>query len=121
MNVGEMQRKLNLKAVDDSNHRFDDLYSLLYAEGWLENAYDHIRRNRGSRTAGADGVTKGNFEEARDQNLAHLKKELQSQWECQVDHIVRRSTFKRPRDADALDNLQVLCTPCHRKKTTKGL
>jgi len=78
MNVGEMQRKLNLKAVDDSNHRFDDLYSLLYAEGWLENAYDHIRRNRGSRTAGADGVTKGNFEEARDQNLAHLKKELQS-------------------------------------------
>jgi hypothetical protein len=43
------------------------------------------------------------------------------EWECQVDHIVRRSTFKRPRDADALDNLQVLCTPWHRKKTTKGL
>ena len=78
MNVGEMQRKLNLKAVDDSNHRFDDLYSFLYAEGWLEIAYDHIRRNRGSRTAGVDGVTRSSFEEARDQNLAHLKTQLQS-------------------------------------------
>jgi len=30
MNVGEMQRKLSLWAEQDKNHRFYDLYHLLY-------------------------------------------------------------------------------------------
>jgi 5-methylcytosine-specific restriction protein A len=38
-------------------------------------------------------------------------------WEAQVDHIL-------PKDgggSDQLENLQVLCIRCHRKKTQQGL
>jgi len=37
--------------------------------------------------------------------------------EVQIDHIKPRAWFKNPTDADRLDNLQVLCTACHRAKT----
>jgi 5-methylcytosine-specific restriction endonuclease McrA len=37
--------------------------------------------------------------------------------EVQVDHIILRARFKDPTDADRLENLQVLCTECHRAKT----
>ena len=35
MNVGEMQRKLSLWAEQDKDHRFYDLYHLLYDTDWL--------------------------------------------------------------------------------------
>jgi len=38
-------------------------------------------------------------------------------WEIQVDHIKMRARFKNPKDADRMDNMQVLCTECHRAKT----
>ena len=38
-------------------------------------------------------------------------------YEVQVDHIILRAKFKNPTDADRLENLQVLCTNCHRAKT----
>jgi RNA-directed DNA polymerase len=37
--------------------------------------------------------------------------------EVQVDHIKARNRFKNPLDADYLENMQVLCTKCHRAKT----
>jgi group II intron reverse transcriptase/maturase len=64
--VSEMQRKLSLKATQNKNHRFNDLYSLLCNATWLKTAFDHIKTNRGSRTAGVDKVTRQNFE--RDDN-----------------------------------------------------
>ena len=42
-------------------------------------------------------------------------------WEAQVDHKKPRRRFKRKWDADRPENLQVLCTPCHRAKTTDDL
>jgi RNA-directed DNA polymerase len=47
---------------------------------------------------------------------ARCKKEF-NPWEVQVDHIIARARFKRPEDADRLENQQVLCTECHRAKT----
>jgi 5-methylcytosine-specific restriction endonuclease McrA len=41
--------------------------------------------------------------------------------EVQVDHTIPRTRFKNPLDADRLDNLQVLCTVCHRAKTKTDL
>jgi hypothetical protein len=41
--------------------------------------------------------------------------------EVQVDHKVLRKRFKNPKDADRLENLQVLCTDCHRAKTKTDL
>ena len=42
-------------------------------------------------------------------------------WEVQVDHIKPYARFKRPEDADRLENLQVLCTEHHRAKTKTDL
>jgi 5-methylcytosine-specific restriction endonuclease McrA len=41
--------------------------------------------------------------------------------EVQVDHIRPRTRFKEPTEADSMDNLQILCTPCHRAKTKSDL
>ena len=41
--------------------------------------------------------------------------------EVQVDHKIPRTRFKNPLDADRLENLQVLCTVCHRAKTKTDL
>ncbi len=41
--------------------------------------------------------------------------------EVQVDHIKSRARFKDQTEADSMDNLQILCTPCHRAKTKTDL
>ena len=51
---------------------------------------------------------------------AWCKKKFNS-WEVQVDHIIPYARFKRPEDADRLENLQVLCTEHHRVKTKTDL
>jgi len=37
------------------------------------------------------------------------------------DHIKAYARFKNPEDADRMDNMQVLCTDCHRAKTKTDL
>ena len=39
----------------------------------------------------------------------------------EMDHIIPRTRFKDPQEADSMDNLQPLCTPCHRAKTQTDL
>jgi hypothetical protein len=41
--------------------------------------------------------------------------------EVEVDHIIPRTRFKDPMKADSMDNLQPVCTPCHRAKTKSDL
>jgi RNA-directed DNA polymerase len=41
--------------------------------------------------------------------------------EVQIDHKVLRKWFKNPKEADRLENVQVLCTECHRAKTKADL
>ena len=41
--------------------------------------------------------------------------------EVEVDHIKLRIRFKYPKDADRIENGQVLCTNCHRAKTKNDL
>jgi 5-methylcytosine-specific restriction endonuclease McrA len=41
--------------------------------------------------------------------------------EVQMDHIILRAKFKDPQEADSMDNLQPVCTPCHRAKTKTDL
>jgi 5-methylcytosine-specific restriction endonuclease McrA len=41
--------------------------------------------------------------------------------EVEVDHITPRARFKDPTEAESMDNLQILCTPCHRAKTKTDL
>jgi RNA-directed DNA polymerase len=61
VDVSEMQRKLSQWATDDPMKRFIDLYSLLCNEVWLQTAAHEALRNKGSETAGIDGMTKSTF------------------------------------------------------------
>jgi RNA-directed DNA polymerase len=51
-----MQTKLHRWAAGDPGRRFDDLYNLVCDPAFLVVAWNRVRSNRGSRTAGVDGV-----------------------------------------------------------------
>ena len=76
MNVGEMQRKLSEKAVSLPNHKFGNLYNLLYDQIWLRLAHDYVAKNAGSKTAGCDGITMKIYDLDLEVNLEKLTKEL---------------------------------------------
>ncbi len=71
-----MQKKLSQWATDDPTKRFVDLYSLLCNETWLRVAAHETLQNKGSETAGIDGMTKSNFLENVDGHINDLKELL---------------------------------------------
>lgn len=91
MNVGEMQRKLSQWAeerlaeleyplfVARKDLRLHDLYHLLYDRTWLREAHQHVCRNRGSRTAGCDGLNMGVFNADLENQLSTLAEQLRTQ------------------------------------------
>src|ERR1044071_7403049 len=79
MNVGEMQRKLSLWAERNKEHKFFDLYHLLYDKEWLRLAHDHVSQNAGSITAGCDGLNMKDFDEDLENNLQQLAQDLKAQ------------------------------------------
>ena len=56
-----MQKKLSQKATQEPEHHFENLYGLLCHEVWLRVAAHTVLQNKGSGTAGIDGMTKSNF------------------------------------------------------------
>ncbi|MFY9265641.1 MAG: group II intron reverse transcriptase/maturase [Solirubrobacterales bacterium] len=51
-----MQTKLHRWAVADSDRAFEDLHNLVYDPAFLVVAWNKVQVNRGSRSAGVDGV-----------------------------------------------------------------
>jgi RNA-directed DNA polymerase len=78
MNVRELQRKLSQWATQDKERKFFDLYKLMMKEEWLRAAHAHVRQNRGSVTAGMDGMTMKVFEERLEENLRQLREDLKA-------------------------------------------
>src|SRR5215510_12844425 len=79
VNVGDLQQKLSRWATQDREHRFFDLYHLLYDSDWLRLAHDHVAQNAGAVTAGCDGITMHDFDEHLEENLQRLAGELRAQ------------------------------------------
>lgn len=78
MDVDETQKKLAVWATDP-DHRFFDIYHLLYDENWLDRAYRSVKSNAGSRTAGVDGLNMSDFEEDLEGNLQDLRESLKDE------------------------------------------
>lgn len=57
------QTKFHEWAAKDPTLRFHDVFNLVYDRRTLWTAWQHIRANKGSRTAGVDGVTRYAVEE----------------------------------------------------------
>ena len=53
------QRSLAIKATHNPTHKFDHLYRVICQEEWIRTALEAVLSNKGARTAGIDGVTKG--------------------------------------------------------------
>jgi RNA-directed DNA polymerase len=58
------QHSFALKAKHNPEHRFRDLYHIICQRDWIERALSAVLANEGARTAGVDGVTRKDFEEA---------------------------------------------------------
>lgn len=52
------QRSLAIKAKHQPEHQFDHLYRLVCRSDWIKDALDAILSNKGSKTAGIDGMSK---------------------------------------------------------------
>ena len=73
------QTKLHRWAVQDDQQRFGDLFNLVCDPATLLVAWERVKRNRGSRTAGVDGQTRKQVEQMGvDGVLAKLREELKA-------------------------------------------
>src|SRR3954470_14060508 len=75
-----IQRKLHKWASDDPNRRFCDLHNLVCDPATLMVAWQRVRSNRGSRSAGVDGQTARYVEQVLgvEKFLIGLREELRS-------------------------------------------
>ncbi len=60
--VLSIQRKLHRWSKAESERRFDDLYNLVCDRATLVVAWDRVKSNRGSQTAGVDGWSRWHIE-----------------------------------------------------------
>ena len=73
------QTKLHRWAVQDEQQSFGDLFNLVCGPATLLVAWERVKRNRGSKTAGVDGQTRARIEEMGVQRLLdELRQELKS-------------------------------------------
>ncbi|MDQ6807609.1 MAG: group II intron reverse transcriptase/maturase [Actinomycetota bacterium] len=75
-----IQRKLHKWAKDDQDRRFQDLHNLVCDPAMMVVAWERVRTNRGSRSAGVDGQTAAYVEKVLgvDKFLGDLREELRS-------------------------------------------
>lgn len=76
--VQGMQSKLHQWAVADSDRRFGDLYNLVYDPAFLAVAWHRVRRNKGARTAGVDGIAPCSIGTGAGEFLGGLQEALKS-------------------------------------------
>ncbi len=91
-----IQRTLHKWADDDQDRRFEDLHNLVCDPATLVVAWERVRANRGSRSAGVDGQTAAYVEQVLgvEQFLAGLREELRS-GSYRPDAVKQRAIPKR--------------------------
>lgn len=76
--VLKIQTKLHQWATDDPRRRFDDLFNLVADPAFLVVAWDRVRRNRGARSAGVDGVAPRSIVFGEERFLRELRDDLKA-------------------------------------------
>ena len=104
--IQQIQRLLSAKASEEREYRFTNLYSLLRHPLWIEIAYNRIRSNKGSGTAGVDGIMRAKWEASLDSNLHELVQEIKDgQFQplpVKRRYILKASGKRRPLGIPAL-------------------
>ncbi len=73
-NVSEEMKHLHKLAKRDSGKRFDHLWELATDPQWLMQAWEEIRSNKGSMTAGIDSTVATDIDPERIQRLSERLK-----------------------------------------------
>ena len=73
-----MQTKLHQWASDHTGRRFDDVFNLVYDPAFLIVAWSRVRRNKGSKSAGVDGVTPRSIGTRAARFLSRLRDDLKT-------------------------------------------
>ena len=128
-----IQRKLHKWAKDDQDRRFSDLHNLVCDPATLLVAWQRVRTNRGSRSAGVDGQTAYYVEQVLgvEKFLAGLREELRS-GRFQPDAVKQRAIPKRGgklrylgiatvRDRVVQAALKLVLEPIFGKRRTTGM
>ncbi len=76
--VLKIQTKLHQWATDDPHRRFDDLFNLVADPAFLLVAWDRVRRNRGARSVGVDGVAPRSIVFGEEAFLTRLRDDLKA-------------------------------------------
>ena len=67
--VQRTQAMLYAKASEEPETRFKRLYKYLTRREWVQAAVTDVLRNRGSRTAGIDGMTRNDYKDEGERNM----------------------------------------------------
>jgi len=100
--VQRVQAMLYAKAGKEPEVQFKQLYKYLTKREWVEEATDKVIRSRGSRTAGIDGKTRSDYQEAdkRAELAQSILDELKRQAYCpdpvRQTYIPKGNGKKRP-------------------------
>ena len=100
--IRHLQKRLAKKAIRKPEHRFDDLFNLMYNPKWVEASLRLVLSNRGSKTAGIDGITKQHLKdekmkEALIQNIIfEIKNDLYEAQPAKRVYIPKAKGGKRP-------------------------
>ena len=73
-----MQTKLHQWASDQDGRRFDDVFNLVHDPSFLTVAWSRVRRNKGSKSAGVDGVTPRSIGTGTARFLSRLRDDLKT-------------------------------------------
>lgn len=69
---------ISLQQEDLQMRKWYSLLDKVYSRANLLEAFDKVRRNKGSKTSGIDGISVREFKGHLDENLCHLHEELKS-------------------------------------------
>ena len=100
--IRRLQKRLAKKAIRVSEHRFGDLFNLMYNPKWVKASLKLVLTNKGSRTAGSDGTTKEHLKDEKTREalirsiIYEMKNDLYKPEPAKRVYIDKSSGGKRP-------------------------
>lgn len=76
--MSQKQMKLAITAQENPDYRFQNLYSLMHWDYWIECAAQAVLSRPGSSTAGIDGTTRDNFKSNYEAEMQKLIESLRN-------------------------------------------
>jgi RNA-directed DNA polymerase len=109
VNVAQEMKHLRKLSGRDPGKRFNRLWKNMSSETWLTQAWEEIRRNKGSRTPGVDRQTAEDISPERIQALSErLRNKTYRPTPVRRVHIPKGNGKTRPLDVHFVNSLPLL-------------